>query len=29
MEEAGIDDNRRVGGLGEQQRKKLLDAVSG
>src|SRR5580700_4680699 len=29
MEEAGIDDNRRVGGLGEQQRKKLLEAVSG
>jgi hypothetical protein len=28
MEEAGIDDNRRVGGLGEQQRKKLLDAVA-
>src|SRR5262252_9413643 len=27
MEEAGIDDNRRVGGLGEQQRRKLLDAV--
>jgi len=27
MEEAGIDDNRRVGGLGDQQRKKLLDAV--
>jgi hypothetical protein len=29
MEEAGIDDNRRVGGLGDQQRKKLLDAVAG
>jgi dihydrodipicolinate synthase/N-acetylneuraminate lyase len=29
MEEAGIDDNRRVGGLGDQQRKKLLDAVTG
>jgi hypothetical protein len=29
MEEAGIDDNRRVGGLGDQQRKKLLEAVSG
>src|SRR5258708_30652828 len=29
MEEAGIDDNRRVGRLGEQQRKKLLEAVSG
>jgi signal recognition particle GTPase len=29
MEEAGIDDNRRVGGLGDQQRRKLLDAVTG
>jgi ribosomal protein S13 len=29
MEEAGIDDNRRVGGLGEQQRKRLLEAVAG
>jgi hypothetical protein len=28
MEEAGIDDNRRVGGLGDQQRRKLLDAVA-
>jgi hypothetical protein len=29
MEQAGIDDSRRVGGLGEQQRRKLLEAVSG
>jgi DNA uptake protein ComE-like DNA-binding protein len=29
MEEAGIDDNRRVGGLGEQQRRKLLESVAG
>ncbi len=29
MEEAGIDDSRRVGGLGEQQRRKLLEAVAG
>jgi hypothetical protein len=29
MEEAGIDDKRRVGGLGEQQRRKLLENVSG
>jgi hypothetical protein len=29
MEEAGIDDNRRVGGLGDQQRRKLLEAVAG
>ncbi|MBC6458755.1 integration host factor, actinobacterial type [Actinomadura sp. HBU206391] len=28
MEQAGIDDSRRVGGLGEQQRRKLLEAVS-
>ena len=28
MADAGIDENRRVGGLGEQQRRKLLDAVS-
>ncbi len=29
MEQAGVDEKRRVGGLGEQQRRKLLDAVSG
>jgi hypothetical protein len=29
MEQAGIDDSRRVGGLGEQQRRKLLEAVAG
>lgn len=29
MEEAGIDENRRVGGLGDQQRRKLLEAVGG
>jgi signal recognition particle GTPase len=29
MEQAGIDINRRVGGLGEQQRRKLLEAITG
>ncbi len=29
MEQAGVDDKRRVGGLGEQQRRKLLEAVNG
>jgi hypothetical protein len=29
MEEIGIADSRRVRGLGEQQRKALLDAFSG
>jgi ribosomal protein S13 len=29
MEEIGIADSRRVRGLGDQQRKSLLDAFSG
>lgn len=29
MQQAGIDDSRRVGGLGEQQRRKLLESVPG
>ena len=29
MEQAGIDINRRVGGVGEQQRRKLLEAITG
>lgn len=29
MEQAGIDDSRRVGGLGDQQRRKLLAALAG
>ncbi len=29
MEQAGIDDSRRVGGLGQQQRRKLLESLPG
>jgi hypothetical protein len=29
MEEAGIDEGRRLGGLGDRQREKLLAAVAG
>lgn len=29
MTTCGIEENRRVGGLGEQQRRKLLEAVGG
>lgn len=29
MSEAGVDDHRRVGGLGEKQRRRLIDAVAG
>jgi hypothetical protein len=29
IEQLGIDENRRVGGLGDQQRAKLLAAISG
>ncbi|MFI0421822.1 integration host factor, actinobacterial type [Spongiactinospora sp. 9N601] len=28
MEQAGVDPNRRIGGLGAQQRRKLVDALS-
>ena len=28
MERAGVDDKRRLGGLGIQQRRKLVEAVS-
>ncbi|GII79203.1 30S ribosomal protein S13 [Sphaerisporangium rufum] len=28
MERAGVDDKRRIGGLGVQQRRKLVEAVS-
>ncbi|RBQ15249.1 30S ribosomal protein S13 [Spongiactinospora rosea] len=28
MEHAGVDPNRRIGGLGAQQRRKLVDALS-
>ncbi|GAA5065813.1 putative flap endonuclease-1-like 5' DNA nuclease [Thermocatellispora tengchongensis] len=28
MEQAGVDANRRIGGLGAQQRRKLVDALS-
>ncbi|SDR16665.1 integration host factor, actinobacterial type [Thermostaphylospora chromogena] len=28
MEQAGIDPNRRIGGLGAQQRRKLVDALA-
>jgi len=29
MTSAGVDDKRRVGGLGEQQRRRLLESLSG
>ena len=29
MSDAGVDEKRRVGGLGEQQRRTLIEAVSG
>lgn len=29
MTTCGVDDKRRVGGLGEQQRRRLLDSLSG